>query len=77
MLAIRKLGEKIEYKVVNVDDGLSSDPTAVLTLVTATDIVYIPKTAISNIALVVKQIADVFFFRGWGFSFGYDLDNRF
>ncbi len=77
VLTIRKAGNKIKYKVIDVNRSLSSDPQGVLTLLTSRDIVYVPKTTTSNIAKVARDIADIFFFRGWGFTFGYDLNDDF
>ena len=77
VLTIRKTGNKIKYKVIDINRSLSSDPQGVLTLLAASDIVYVPKTTTSNIAKVARDIADIIFFRGWGFTFGYNLDNNY
>lgn len=40
------------------------------------DIVFVSRRRLNSAAAISREVSDLLFFRGWGFSAGYDLDDR-
>lgn len=40
------------------------------------DIVFVSRRRLNSAAEIAREVSDILFFRGWGFSIGYDLDDE-
>jgi len=60
-------GQRIATSL-NIEDLLAMKPNNAFFYIRPDDVIYIPKTRISSLAVLMRQIADVTFFTGWGVS---------
>jgi polysaccharide export outer membrane protein len=68
IIVVRKYGDKLVATRVDLKDNLAFKEESKLFFLTANDIVYVPKTWVTNTAEVARDVGDIIFFRGWGIS---------
>jgi len=76
VIVIRKHGSKLVATRVNVLDVLDLKSRSQLFYLQPDDIVYVPRTRIVKIAEIMRNIADILMFRGWGLGLGWDLHSE-
>jgi len=74
VIVVRRKGEKLYARRVNVRKSLSMSRNAEFFLLQPDDVVYVPKRTISQVAELARELQDIVMFRGWGLSLSYDLD---
>jgi len=74
IIVLRRHEKKIVATRVNLLDALDLNSNSKLFYLQPDDIVYVPKTWISSTAEVMNDVADVIMFRGWGVTFGRDIN---
>ena len=75
VLAIRRDGDKMRHRIIDLSKILASDPEVFHIFITMNDIVYVPRTRLSHAAQVAREIGDTIFYKGWsGISVSYDLN---
>lgn len=74
IIVMRKHEKKIVATRINLTDPLGLQKNSKLFYLQPDDIVYVPKTWVSNTAEVVRDISDIIMFRGWGGSVGWSHD---
>ncbi len=77
VLAIRRDGDKMRHRMIDLRKILASDPEVFHTFISMNDIVYVPRTRLSHASQVAREIGDIIFYQGWsGVSFSYSLDEE-
>ena len=61
---------------VNLKSDFTDSRTGRMYPIGPNDIIYVPKTALAEIAYVIREITSIFQFNGWGLGFNYRLDNE-
>lgn len=76
IIVARKNEHKVVAVRINLKEVLTLKKNSKFFYLQPDDIVYVPKTYIRKAADVARDIADIFFFRGWGIGFSYELHNE-
>ena len=76
IIIVRKAGNKLIATRVNLEETFNFKEGNAFFYLLPDDIVYVPKTRISEAAQVANDLADVVFFRGWGLGFSWELHNE-
>ncbi len=78
IIVARKNEHKVVAVRINLKEVLALKKSSKFFYLQPDDIVYVPKTYIRKAADVARDIADIFFFRGWGIGLGfsYELHNE-
>ena len=73
VVVVRRHEKKLVATVVDMNRALHLQAEAKYFYLQPDDIVFVPKTRISEKAQVMRNVMDVLMFRGWGISFDMDL----
>lgn len=73
VVVIRRHGQRMVATRVDLADTLTFNEKAQLFYLASDDIVFVPKTQLSQAAEIARNISDILFFRGWGVSFSWEL----
>lgn len=73
VVAIRRDGDNMRHRAVDVTKMLSGDPEATHLFISKNDIVYVSRSGLSEAAQKARHIGDLLFFRGWSISFDRNL----
>jgi polysaccharide export outer membrane protein len=73
VVAMRKDGDKMVHRAVNLTDVLAGSPKASHWYLSTNDIVYVSRSRLSEAAKTARHIADIIFFRGWSIGFDRNL----
>ena len=76
ILIIHKQENEIIHELVSMKALLKGRRDYSPSLVSHTDIIYVPQSSIANAAHLARQLSNLIFFRGWGIGGSYDLDDR-
>jgi polysaccharide biosynthesis/export protein len=74
VIVMRRNGDKIVARKLNVGRSLSMRRGGKFFVVQPDDIVYVPRKTIAKLADLARDVQDIIFFRGWGLGLDYDLD---
>jgi len=74
VLVVRRKGQKLYARRVNVHKSLTMSRKAEFFLLQPDDVVYVPKRTVTKVAELARELQDIVMFRGWGISLSYDLD---
>lgn len=69
IIVMRKHEKELVARRVNLKDTLRFDSGGKFFYVQPNDIIYVPRTWVSETAEVARDIRDILFFRGWSFTF--------
>lgn len=69
VVAIRKDGDKMHHRAVNIAEILAGNPQVPHWYVSMNDIVYVSRSQLAEAAQAARHIGDLIFFRGWSISF--------
>lgn len=69
-VTIRQVGNRALARRVDLLKALEVDPKGNLYDMKPGDVLYVPRTQISDMANFMKHFSQVVMFRGWGFNFG-------
>lgn len=72
-LIMRREGDKMVCKRVNLKNILGAKRKAVQIVMSADNILYVPRTKDAKAAEIVRNIGDILFFKGWSLGLDYDL----
>jgi len=75
VVVVRRHGKRMVATRVDLTDTLTFAENTQLFYLSRDDIVFVPKTKLSQAAEVARNIADILFFRGWGIGFSWELHN--
>jgi polysaccharide export outer membrane protein len=70
VVLFRKHEQKLIARRVNLENLLTLKDSEAFFFLKPEDIVYVPKTHISSLAVLIQQIADIALFRGWSIGGG-------
>lgn len=73
VFVVRKHEKKLVATRVNLSDSLALNDESKFFYLMPNDIVYVPKTWLSNAADVMRDLSNVLLFRGWSIGMNYDL----
>lgn len=76
VLVLRKHGEKVRAKVVNVGGAMKGNGDLALAMVEPNDVIYIPRTRLAKSSDVMRQVSSLMLFNGFGFGFSYRVDDK-
>jgi len=74
VVVMRRNGNKIVARKLNVSRSLGMRRGGKFFVVQPDDIVYVPRKTIAKLADLARDVQDIIFFRGWGVGLDYDLD---
>jgi len=75
VVVMRRQGDKIVARRLNVGKALSMRSGGKFFVVHPDDIVYVPRKTTARLADLARDLQDIVFFRGWGVGLDYDLDD--
>jgi polysaccharide export outer membrane protein len=76
VVVLRKNDDGYFARRININDVLKCKKGANLFFLYPDDVLYIPKNFISTASDLGKDLSNILFFKGVGFSFSYDLDDN-
>jgi polysaccharide export outer membrane protein len=76
IIVVRKHEQKMVATRVDLEDTLAFNSDSKFFYLQPNDIVYVPKTWITEAAEVARDIGDIIFFRGWSVGFSWELHNE-
>jgi polysaccharide export outer membrane protein len=76
IIIIRKHEQKMVATRVDLKNTLAFNSDSKFFYLQPNDIVYVPKTWITEAAEVARDIGDIIFFRGWSVGFSWELHNE-
>lgn len=76
VLVLRKHGEKVRAKVVNVGNAMKGKGELAMAMVEPNDVIYIPRTQLAKSSDVMRQVSSLMLFNGFGFGFSYRVDDK-
>lgn len=74
VLIFRKHERKVMAKALNLKDRLTLQKGAAFFYVRPDDLIYVPRRKLSTLAQTMTELQNIVGFRGWGISFGDDID---
>lgn len=75
VVALRKENNEMVAKVFNVKNALNGKGGALTAMLSPEDVIYVPRTRLSNTAQVMRNISDIMMFRGVGATLSYRIDD--
>jgi polysaccharide biosynthesis/export protein len=73
-VVIRRESERVRGRRVNVQSLLTLSPEAPPPpLLSANDVVYVPRATLPKLAEITRRISEILFFRGWSIGFSRDV----
>jgi len=72
---VRKRGDKMVGTVLDLEGALRLKEAGEFFYLQPDDIVYVPRRRISRWADIARDISDILFFRGWGASVSYEIQD--
>lgn len=69
VVAIRRDGNKMHHRAVDITEILAGSPEAAHWYVSTNDIVYVSRSQLAEAAQAARHIGDLIFFRGWSINF--------
>ncbi len=77
VVVVRRHENKMVAKKLDIRKFLDMESDTDIFFLAPDDIVYVPRRGTASWAELSQEIADILMFRGWGFTFGYDLDDNY
>jgi polysaccharide biosynthesis/export protein len=74
VVVMRMENGAMQMRVINLEETLRMGKSARFLMLQPDDLVYVPPSRLAESAELAREISDILFFRGWGFSFSYDLN---
>jgi polysaccharide export outer membrane protein len=75
VVIMRRQGNQVEARLYNVEKALDGD-AELFAYLQPDDLVYVPKTRLTRLGEISRQLAEVILFNGVGYSFSYRVDDK-
>lgn len=76
VIVIRKNAMKLIATRVNLSASLALTDTSRFFYLMPNDIVYVPKSRITNTSEIIRDLSNILLFRGWGVNLGWELHDE-
>lgn len=68
--------EVYEISRINIAPDFTDSTTKRLPLIAPNDIIYVPRSTLSQASQIMQEISSIFMFRGWGITLNYNLKDN-